>query len=115
MIAAASVSVGDDLANGATVTDVHLETLPDGTVIEEYTDSHGNFSSETRYPDGHPVRVREALLQDALGFLADTTYLERAAPSAAEQAAQVAALTRQVQGLLRLQLNQYETPPPASA
>jgi hypothetical protein len=96
--------VGQHLPNGSTVTTVVFETLGDGTTIEEVHDSSGGGTISVVPIAGSPAANAQQLqqrLRDAL--VNNATYLSDAPDD------QTQALTRQIDALIRVQLNKYET------
>lgn len=86
-----------------TVTSTQTTTLADGTVYTVVTYSDGS-KSETWTPVAGTAAANAQTLRDrsraALGT--NATYLALASPSTAQNTAQVKALTRQVDGIIRL-------------
>jgi hypothetical protein len=98
-------AIGQSLGNGATVVADIVTTLADGTIVEEMHDSKGNVEITTTPSPGTPasnVAVIQQRAQQAL--LANATYLAIPNPTAGQNVAQVQALTKECNGLIRLLL-----------
>lgn len=100
-------TVGQQLPNGATVTAFDVDTRPDGFVVETMADSAGN-----RSVSGTPSAAAtndNAIRQDARAALAlNRAYVALDAPTAARTMAQTKAHARQINGIIRLLLNELE-------
>ena len=97
--------IGDRLGNGATVTHVSFEELPDGSTVEEMHDSADNHTTTFTPAAGSPADVRATLEQRLRDALRDNALFL----TTTMRDPQVEALTRQVDALIRFALNQYET------
>lgn len=86
-----------------TVTNTQPETLADGTVHTITTYSDGSKSETWTPPAGSPAANAQTLRDKAASALTtNATFLGRANPTTAQVTAQVQALTRQVDALIRL-------------
>lgn len=86
-----------------TVVDTKTETLSDGTVHTTVSYSDGSRTESWTPPAGSPEANAQTLRDKVAQALAtNATYLGRANPTAAQTTAQVQALTRQMNALIRL-------------
>lgn len=86
-----------------TITGTTTETLDDGTIHTTTTYSDGSKSEMWTPAAGSPLANAQTLRDKAAQALAkNATYLALASPSTAQNAAQVKALTRQVNAVIRL-------------
>ena len=111
---AAIYTVGQVLPNGATVTADSLTTQPDGTTVElmiaTYPSGAVDRTTITTPAAGSPIAVAQTLESKAQAALVNNaTYLAIGTPTTAQAIAQVAALTRQVDAVIRMILNQFDT------
>lgn len=84
-------------------------TLPDGTQIITTTTTNGQ-TVQVIPGLGTPGANRDTLVQRANTALANnSTFLAIGAPTQAQAVAQVQALTRQVNALIRFTLGQFDT------
>lgn len=92
-------------------------TEPDGTIItvtwSPVADVNGNAIGNVRTvtpPAGSPDDIARQLIGRAQAALSNNaTYLAVGTPTQAQAVAQVAALTRQVDGIIRLLLGAFDT------
>lgn len=93
-----------------TVTGTRTIDNPDGSVTTITTYSDGSWSSSTTAPDGSTTANLQALQTKAQQALANNaTFQAIASPSNAQNAAQVQALTKQCNGIIRLLLGLLDT------
>ena len=98
--------VGQKLPSGAVVTSVVFDTRPDGTTVEVMHDSRGGRTVQATPPAGSPAgnqeklsqRLRDALVNNATFLSGDVSDHD-----------QVAALTRQIDALIRVTISRFET------
>ncbi len=110
----AQYAVGQVLPSGATVTSDSLVTAPDGTTIETmratYPSGAHDDTAITIPGPNTPAANSQSLQQKAQNALVNNaTFLAIGSPSQAQAVAQVQTLTRQVNALIRMTLNQYDT------
>ena|SRR5438128_9887184 len=102
--------VGQAVGNGQTVASDTFVTLADGTTIETMIDTANNKTVIDIYPSTNPVTIQQTILNRASAALAaNATYQAIASPTTAQAVAQVALLTREVNGIIRLLLAQFDT------
>lgn len=111
---AAQYTVGQVLPNGATVTADTFVTLADGTTVETMTASNPTGSVDREFivtpGAGTPAANQQTLTAKAQAALINNaTFLVIGNPTQAQAVTQVQALTRQVNALIRLALNQFDT------
>jgi hypothetical protein len=105
---AAQYTIGQQLPNGATVAADTFTTLPDGSTVEFMVDSARNETTVTVPGAGSPGANQQSLQSKAKTALtANAAYLA-GNPTTAQAVAQVAALTRQINALIKLQLGQLD-------
>jgi hypothetical protein len=107
-------TIGELLPNGATVTADTFTTLPDGTTVETMTATYPSGATNNEQivtpPAGSPAANLATLLQRAQAALVNNnTYLAIPSPTQAQAITQVAALTRQVDGLIRFLVQDFST------
>lgn len=73
--------------------------------IDVYTADGQMVSTYDTDPDGNESTIREQAQQS---LAANRTYLALTSPTAGQNAQQIKALTRQMNGVLRLLLNQFD-------
>jgi hypothetical protein len=110
----AKYTVGQLLPNGATVTVDTFATLSDGTTIEtmEATYPNGAKDHETdTTPGANTSAANQATLQQRaqVALVNNATYLAIGTPTTGQAISQVAALTRQMDAVIRVLLSQYDT------
>jgi len=110
----ATYAIGQVLPNGARVTTDEVTTAPDGSTVEHIVAHYPNgaWDEETIFTPGPGTpeanrqmthqRVRDGLIDHA-------TYLADPATTFEALVAQVEALTRQVNRLARIVLNEHDT------
>ena len=108
----AQYTVGQLLPNGATVTSDSYVTLPDGfgTTVETMDDSAGNQTIINTPGTSSPMANQIAILTKAQAALAaNSSYLAVAVPTTAQTTAQIAALTRAVNALIYITLQEFHS------
>lgn len=105
---------GQVLPNGATVANDTFLSLADGTTVESldevFPSGATNHTIITTPGANTPAANQAALQQRAQAALTNNvTYLAIPSPTNAQAVTQVSALTRQVDGIIRLLLNQFDT------
>jgi hypothetical protein len=107
-------TVNQVLPNGATVTADTFTIGSDGTTTEMMTATYPNGAKDheviTTSGPGTPAANQQTLQQRAQNALVNNaTYLAITTPTTAQAIAQVAALTRQTNAVIRVLLSQYDT------
>lgn len=102
-------TVGQTLPSGAKVTADTVQTLADGTTVETMTDSAGNSQTITTPGAGTAAANQQNITAKAQAALVNNvTFLAIGSPTQAQAITQVQALTRQVDALIRMVLNQFD-------
>lgn len=93
-----------------TLTDTRTDTMPDGTSVVTNAYSDGRVEVVTTPAPGSVMANRQTLQQRAQAALAaNGTYLAIGSPTAGQNAAQVQALTKQCNGIIRLLLGALDS------
>jgi hypothetical protein len=103
-------TIGQLLPNGAHVSADTFVTLADGTTVETMADDKDNHTVQTIPGPATPMANQQTLQQRAQNALVNNaTYLAITNPTTNQAVAQVAALTRQMDAVIRVLLSQYDT------
>ena len=110
----AQYTIGQVLPSGATVTADTFTTLADGTTVETMDATYPSGAKDhtviTTPGAGTPAANQQSIQSKAQAALVNNaTYLAIPSPTTAQAVAQVAALTREVNAIIRLLLNQFDT------
>lgn len=102
--------MGEVLPNGATVAADNFVVWTDGSTWEEVTDSNGCYYILQTEPLALNLANLATLQKKAQGAIDNNiTYLGITSPTAAQVTAQVSALTRQMNAVIRVLINAIDT------